>query len=92
MRQPDEPRHTSGESIMWVDQYGGVLHVREWEAFTPGDKLVAWLFPLHNGEAFGLPGRWIVLVSGFVPIILYGAALRMWWLKRLAHRRQQACR
>lgn len=58
MRQPGEVRKTSGESQVWLDQYGGaVLKVRDWREFTAGDTFIAWLFPLHNGEAFGLAGR-----------------------------------
>lgn len=91
-RQPGEVRKTSGQSQVWIDQYSGaVLKVRDWRTFTPGDTFVAWLFPLHNGEAFGLTGRWIVFFTGFVPLVLYVTALRMWWLKRLAHRRKMAC-
>ncbi len=90
LRQPEEPRYTSGESIVWVDQYSSaILHVRDWRTLMAGDRFLAWLFPLHNGEAFGLAGRWIVFVSGFIPLVLYVTALRMWWLKREAHRRRR---
>jgi uncharacterized iron-regulated membrane protein len=50
---------------------------------------LSWLFPLHNGEAFGLTGRWIMFFAGFTPLLLYVTALRMWWLKRVAHRRRR---
>ncbi|HSE60600.1 MAG TPA: PepSY-associated TM helix domain-containing protein [Nitrospiraceae bacterium] len=91
LRQPGEVRESSGQSQVWLDQYSGaVLHLRDWRNFTAGDTFVAWLFPLHNGEAFGLAVRWIVCVSGFVPLVLYVTGLRMWWLKRRAHLRQRA--
>ena len=91
LRQPEEVRRTSSDSIVWLDQHSGaVLHVQDWREFTAGETVLAWLFPLHNGEAFGLAGRWIVFVSGFLPLVLYITALRMWWLKRQAHRRQLA--
>ena len=90
LRQPEEVRRTSSDSIVWLDQYSGaVLHVQDWREFTAGETVLAWFFPLHNGEAFGLTGRWIVFVSGFLPLILYVTALRLWWLKRQAHRRQR---
>ena len=89
MRRPGDVRASTGNSEVWLDQYSGaVLKVRDRRTFTAGDTFVAWLFPLHNGEAFGLIGRWIVFVCGFVPLILYVTALRVWWLKRQAHRRQ----
>lgn len=91
MYRPGDVRASTGNSEVWLDQYSGaVLKVRDWRTFTAGDRFVAWLFPLHNGEAFGLIGRWIVFVCGFVPLILYATALRVWWLKRQAHRRQRS--
>ncbi len=89
MHRPRDVRASTGNREVWLDQYSGaMLKVRDWRTFTAGDTFVAWLFPLHNGEAFGLIGRWIVFVCGFVPFILYLTALRVWWLKRQAHRRQ----
>lgn len=88
IHQPGEVRETSGQSRVWIDQYSGaVLKVRDWRNLTAGETFLAWLFPLHNGEAFGLVGRWIVFFTGFVPLVLYVTALRMWWLKRQAHQR-----
>ena len=90
IRQPDEILKTSSLSGVWIDQYSGeLLAVWDWKQFTAGETFVAWMFPLNNGEAFGLPGRWIVFLIGFVPSVLYVTALRMWWLKRQAHRRQR---
>jgi uncharacterized iron-regulated membrane protein len=91
MRQPNEVLKTGGSSGVWIDQYSGeLLAVRDWAEFTAGETFVAWMFPLHNGEAFGLPGRLLVFVSGFVPLILYVTALRMWWLKRKALHKQRS--
>lgn len=90
MRQQGEVRKSSGQSQVWIDQYSGeVLAFRDWRTFTSGEIFLTWLFPLHNGEAFGLPGRWTVFVAGFIPLILFLTGLRIWWLKRLAYRRQK---
>lgn len=57
LRQPGEVREAEGQSQVWIDQYSGaVLSVQDWRRFTGGETFVAWLFPLHNGEAFGLAG------------------------------------
>lgn len=91
LRQPGEVRQAGGQTEVWIDQYSGaVLQVQDWRQFTGGETFLAWLFPLHNGEAFGLTGRWLILVAGFMPLLLYVTALRMWWLKRDAHRRRRA--
>jgi uncharacterized iron-regulated membrane protein len=90
MHRPGDVRESVGSSTVWLDQYSGaVLKVHDWRNFTAGETFVAWLFPLHNGEAFGLIGRWIVCVTGFVPLLLYITALRMWRLKRTAQGRQK---
>lgn len=90
MHRPGDVRGTAGNSMVWLDQYSGaVLKVHDWRTVTAGEIFVAWLFPLHNGEAFGLIGRWMVFITGFVPLFLYVTALRMWWLKRRAHRQQK---
>jgi len=91
LRQPGEVRKSGGQSLVWLDQYSGkILRVHDWRQFTGGETFLAWLFPLHSGEAFGLTGRWIVFFTGFIPLVLYVTALRMWWLKRQAHRRRLA--
>lgn len=91
LRQPEEVRQAGGQSEVWIDQYNGaVLRVTDWRQFTVGETLLSWLFPLHNGEAFGLSGRWMIFVAGFTPLLLYVTALRMWWLKRVAHTRRRA--
>ena len=90
LRQPGEVRRTSGESIVWLDRYSGaVLGIRDWRKLSSGETFLAWLFPLHNGEALGFIGRIIIFVTGFVPLILYITGIRMWWLKRVARRRQK---
>lgn len=90
IHRPGDVRESAGTSMVWLDQYSGaVLKVRDGRAFTAGETFVAWLFPLHNGEAFGLIGRWIVFIVGLVPPVLYVTALRMWWIKRQAHQRQK---
>lgn len=90
LRQPGEVRQAGGQTEVWIDQYSGtVRRVTDWRLFTRGETFLSWLFPLHNGEAFGLTGRWIVFAAGFTPLLLYATALRMWWLKRDAHRRRR---
>lgn len=90
LRQPGEVRQAGGQTEVWIDQYSGaVQRVTDWNRFTGGETFLSWLFPLHNGEAFGLTSRWMVFAAGFTPLLLYGTALRMWWLKRDAHRRRR---
>lgn len=81
-RQPQEVRKSWGESQVWIGLYTGeVLAIRDPKKNTGGDTFLGWQFPLHNGEALGLPGRIVVFISGFVPLILYVTGLQL-WLKR----------
>lgn len=92
MRQPGEVRKTSGSTQLWIDSHDGtVLGVQEPQTMTSGEALIGWLFPLHNGEAFGWAGRFIVLATGLMPITLYATGLMIWLGKRNARRRRD-CR
>lgn len=83
LRQPHEVRRSWGRTRVWVDQYSGrVLAVRDSSRSTAGDLVLDWQFPLHNGEAFGLPGRWIVAVSGVSPLALAVTGTVIWWGRR----------
>lgn len=83
LRQKGEVRKSSGNSRVWIDQFNGeVLAVRDWNQRSAADAFFAWQFPLHNGEAFGLAGRWIVFVSGLLPAVLYMTGFLVWWRRR----------
>ena len=66
-----------------IEQYSGaVLRVQGPHAASAGDHVLGWLFPLHTGQAFGLPGRILMVVLGLVPACLYITGLILWWWKR----------
>ncbi len=68
---------------LWIDQFSGkILNVRENRTATAGDTFEQWLYPLHSGEAFGVTGQSIVLVTGLVPLILYVTGVIRWSQKR----------
>jgi uncharacterized iron-regulated membrane protein len=67
------------KTMVWIEQFTGeVLAVRDAKKDVFGDTVVAWLHPLHNGEAFGLLGRWLIFLSGFVPLILFITGIMRW--------------
>jgi uncharacterized iron-regulated membrane protein len=57
---------------------------------TAGNTVLDWLHPLHNGEAFGLVGRWMTFFSGFVPLLLFVTGYIRWRQKRQAKRKAGA--
>ena len=84
-----EVREAEGQSEIWIDQYSGaVLRLQTGEPSRRAKPLSPGSFPSKR-RSLRTTGRWIVLLSGFLPSVLYVTALRMWWLKRHAHLRQR---
>lgn len=46
-----------------------------------GDVLLNWLHPLHSGEALGLAGRLLVLLSGIGTVLLAVTGLLRWAMR-----------
>lgn len=82
-RQPDEIQRSYGRTQVFIDAYSGEpLVILSPEDFTAADTFFAWQFPLHNGEAFGLTGRWVVFLAGITPTVLYVTGALVWWRRR----------
>ena len=83
LNQPGEAWSTHAATHVWVDQYSGAI-LDTWNplAVASGSKFIEWQFPLHNGDALGLAGRWLVFVCGLLPSLLFGTGVYMWWRKR----------
>ncbi|MCW8127777.1 PepSY-associated TM helix domain-containing protein [Microbulbifer halophilus] len=90
-RADGEPWRNYGASFVRLDQYSGkVLMVRDVTEIPPGNKVLRWQFPLHNGDALGLFGRWLVLFAGLMPALLFATGVYLWWKKRRPLRRARA--
>lgn len=82
LRQPGEVARTYGKTLVWLDPADGtVLAVREPAGRPAGDALLGWIFPLHSGQAFALPGRLIVFATGLLPALLLVSGFIVWWRK-----------
>ncbi|MEW4565066.1 PepSY-associated TM helix domain-containing protein [Bremerella sp. JC770] len=89
-RQAGEVQTSYGRTQVYLDQYSGeVVYMHSPESFTATDTFLAWQFPLHNGEAFGIVGRWSVFVLGIVPAILYVTGFLLWYRRRQSRLRQK---
>lgn len=81
LRQPREAHAIFGMTNVQVDGITGeILAVTDPRQSRIGDKVLEWLFALHNGEFLGLPGRLLVMMAGialFLLCLLGGAA----WLR-----------
>lgn len=88
--QSGDVHRSLGSSRAWVDQYSGqVLAANEWRQKTAAEMFVSWQLPLHNGEAFGVVGRWLMFFTGLMPALLYVTGFRIWWRKRRSSHQQR---
>lgn len=88
IRRPGEMLRSSGLNIVTIDaRTGAVAAVKRTQDYRAADWFLAWQFPLHNGEAFGLAGRFAMFVLGLLPITLYITGLLIWYNKRRARQR-----
>ncbi|AMK76013.1 MULTISPECIES: PepSY-associated TM helix domain-containing protein [Methylomonas] len=94
LRQSGEPSQRFPKTNVWVDQYSGqVLAVSNPDELGASDTVINWLHPLHTGEAFGLTGQLLVLVSGLLCPMLFITGVIRWLQKRrgrqIRHRQQR---
>ena len=88
---PGAPSQRFPRSYVWIHaQTGEVLAVRDARQESAGDTLLAWLHPLHNGEAFGLPGRLLACVAGVLPLMLVVTGVQRWLDRRRARTRRSS--
>ncbi|MCC5796809.1 MAG: PepSY domain-containing protein [Methylophaga sp.] len=92
MQQVSEPGRRFPKTLLWIDPYTGeTLHRSDPNKAGAGNTFMNWLHPLHSGEAFGLAGRTVIALSGFLPTILLASGFLRWRQKRRAiHYRNQA--
>ncbi len=90
-RQAGEANRKRPRSKVWIDQYSGaVLAVQDPNQFTAGETFMNLLWPLHDGQILGLPGRILWCLVGFAPLVLYVTGVLRWQQKRLAAKLHQA--
>lgn len=80
---PEDPKKNHGYEQLTMNPYSGkVVQIRRWPQASGGDKVLAWLFPLHSGEAFGMMGRLLVFIGGGLPLLLLVTGIWRWRRKR----------
>lgn len=88
LHQAGEPSLRFPQTRIWIDPAdGAVLALHDPHGSTTAARLLDWMHPLHNGEAFGLCGRLLVLAAGFVPLLLVATGLYRWRQKGGARQR-----
>ncbi|MCX6610082.1 MAG: PepSY-associated TM helix domain-containing protein [Acidobacteria bacterium] len=84
LRQPNAPLTRFPKTHVFLDQYTGkVVAVNNSRADGLGDWILDWIVPLHDGKAFGMAGRIIVMLLGLVPAVLFLTGFLRWNQKRI---------
>lgn len=82
LRQPDEI-HQNGRSYVLLDAAGTVLDMQRVSELPAANLVFDQLpYPLHTGYLFGEAGRFIVFVSGLLPLLLFVTGLLIWLRRR----------
>ncbi|MCX4186977.1 PepSY-associated TM helix domain-containing protein [Methylophaga sp. OBS4] len=83
LRQPGDPRQTTGSSMLWLHpQSSTVLAQQQLNTMGFLPQLSFWLFPLHSGEALGLSGRLLVFITGFLTTALTLVGGWLWYRRK----------
>lgn len=92
--QPDQPFRVTlapdglsahgGPTIgVYVDPYEQrTLAILDPRNYPVGEKIVAWQRPLHEGEGFGAIFKFLVFLSGLLPLLFSATGIWMWLMKR----------
>lgn len=87
LNEPGYVGAAGGRGEVWVcSRDSVVVETRRYEDSHAGEQFLRWQLPLHNGRAFGITGRLLVFVAGFVPLIMFITGLRIWLSKRRSDR------
>lgn len=93
IRQSGDPMTRFPRTHLWLDQYSGkILASRDPHQDAAGDTVLNWLVPLHDGKAFGMIGRILVMILGLIPSVLLVTGTMRWQQKRQAAKAVQARR
>jgi len=83
VRQPGEWRRAYGTTVVYVSAASGdVILEQDALAAPPARRSVASLYPIHTGEAAGLPGRLVSLGVGLWLLTMLGLGLTLWSSRR----------
>ena len=83
----------SGENWAFVDLGSGELTgLKLTSTSSSGDRFLTWIFPLHTGTAFGMPGRIVIALAGVVLVGLLVTGFYVWGVKWRMRRRARHVR
>lgn len=83
LKKADDPRETSGSYLLWLHpQTAEVLAEQDYSKLSARQKIAFWLFPLHSGEVFAIPGRLLIFLCGLFTAILSIVGGWLWYKRK----------
>ncbi|HEU4693310.1 MAG TPA: PepSY-associated TM helix domain-containing protein [Vicinamibacterales bacterium] len=71
-----------GENWAFVDMVTGeIAGLKLTATSSAGDRLLTWIFPLHTGTAFGMPGRIVIALAGVALVGMLVTGFYVWGVK-----------
>lgn len=90
LKLPDDP-HPNGLTSVWLHPRSAqVLKVARWSELDPGNKAVAFMYPLHTGALGGPLHEILVGIAGLALSTLGATGLLLWWKRRAVKARLPA--
>lgn len=86
LREPGDASPRSGTVVFIDPRSRAILHRADRASRTTGDGFILWQRILHEGGAFGVPGRLVTFLGGLLPLLLMLTGLTMWLRKRSKRR------
>lgn len=81
---PDAAAGAPMIAVMIDPWRGKVLSVQDPRRLRTTDWITTWQRPLHEGGGLGAVWRFLVFLSGLLPLLFAITGISMWWLKRRA--------
>jgi uncharacterized iron-regulated membrane protein len=79
---------TNGDNWAFIDlATADIVGTKLTATQSAGDAFLTWIFPLHTGTAFGLPGRIVIAIAGVGLIGMMVTGLYVWGTKWRMRRR-----
>lgn len=92
LRRPGEWRIWSGSSFVLIEAGSGrILSTYDAANGPLANRILDSAFPVHSGEAAGLPGRILVALAGLSLPLLYATGLWAWLRRRRINKSIKAC-
>ncbi|WP_375293495.1 PepSY domain-containing protein [Novosphingobium sp. G106] len=92
LRRPGEWRIWSGSSFVMLEAGSGrILSTYDAANGPLANRILDSAFPVHSGEAAGLPGRILVALAGLSLPLLYATGLWAWLRRRRINKSIKAC-